>query len=911
MALLIRWHGRRWRKDTRSWKRRVGALDDNWLSLMDAMTDAYVDWKYKHSSSSSIPCNPQYNFNIPVIDIHTLEHEVFIKRDENTEPNVALVRSGYLGNSPLNPSLAISLRTLELFYVIRLFKPSFSVEAFSKVLCHVYGRPYRRGYRTSLSDAFDVYLKIRRKVDTRVASELGHDTPNYRVLNGCPACCYKLVGEPSLDITRMWVIDGNNSLKRIKGITGRVVSDTRVFTESDYYIPSEFVDKFAHEVKSRREDHDKTGSDGSEDEDDEQPKTDEGDPTDGPEMDAELQKILHGCTEKWKASAKDSHKKMWAIFKESSIFASACRHGFILWLVDMVESGELAKYPLAMVAKALEVFDDRWMLGYDIGCRFVSTIASTSLAPQFLTKKCRTCVNAFHGCAHNCLCQHKNLPLNIKGMGLEDLETLERVFSSSNQLASVTRYMSAYRRRVFIDMHFKQWDADKYQSLVQMLHNNYVQALTIIEEDGIVVKETLKDLNLTEKDLDDYFRDEVDHFQQKLGKEADDDVHAAVYVDLLQQYRDLNTSYENISDRFRTQIPQDYQPLTPEQQYNNALSQTRKIETERRVIWEQREKVLNELVAMEVSMGIEHRWTPASHQYQEALKYMTSRKYQQALETLYKLIIQRLFEMHRLNLNQTGYKMRTHISNALQKRSKAIQTAVRRYNTAALALDPPRPTLDWSKVSHFTFLDQFDILRETRHNVFNKPWAQPVIRETMKRHRRVLRAQEEIVRCNIELRRIHTSIVDEEKKFEKVLLHLSNSKNYGPVNEYILRRKAINSLLKDQLKRTSALPGFSGIPRPGTKLQPSGSQNTTSTNLPIKPSVAPVGMTDGSSSPAASIPVGDSTTSEQASEIMSDSSETKIFEDDEDWESVDEEDDEYTERTGTLVDFISNIPMHD
>jgi hypothetical protein len=45
-------------------------------------------------------------------------------------------------------------------------------------------------------------------------------------------------------------------------------------------------------------------------------------------------------------------------------------------------------------------------------------------------------------------------------MGLEDLETLERVFSSSNQLAAVTRYMSKYCRRVFIDLFFKQWDAD-------------------------------------------------------------------------------------------------------------------------------------------------------------------------------------------------------------------------------------------------------------------------------------------------------------------------------------------------------------------------------------------------------------------------------------------------------------------
>ena len=54
-------------------------------------------------------------------------------------------------------------------------------------------------------------------------------------------------------------------------------------------------------------------------------------------------------------------------------------------------------------------------------------------------------------------------------MGLEDLETLERVFSSSNALAGVTRYASAYWRRMYIELHFKQWDEDKYSNLATML----------------------------------------------------------------------------------------------------------------------------------------------------------------------------------------------------------------------------------------------------------------------------------------------------------------------------------------------------------------------------------------------------------------------------------------------------------
>lgn len=126
-----------------------------------------------------------------------------------------------------------------------------------------------------------------------------------------------------------------------------------------------------------------------------------------------------------------------------------------------------------MVAKALEVFGERTLMAYDVGCNLDKTINSSSLGDKFKRLKCRCCVNAFHGFAHNYACQCQNHPHGIVGMGIEDLETLERIFSFSNQVAIVTRYASAYHRRVFIDLFFKQWDSDKYQNLGLMLYNNY------------------------------------------------------------------------------------------------------------------------------------------------------------------------------------------------------------------------------------------------------------------------------------------------------------------------------------------------------------------------------------------------------------------------------------------------------
>jgi hypothetical protein len=79
-----------------------------------------------------------------------------------------------------------------------------------------------------------------------------------------------------------------------------------------------------------------------------------------------------------------------------------------------------------------------------------------------------------------------------------------------------------------------------------------------------------------------------------------------------------------------------------------------------------------------------------------------------------------------------GYRMRTHIAKSLQRWCKAIQNAAKAYNAAAMALDPPRPTLNWAKASHYSFLEDFELLRDTRQDIRSKPWAQPVIRATMK-----------------------------------------------------------------------------------------------------------------------------------------------------------------------------------
>ncbi|KAH0833455.1 hypothetical protein J3R83DRAFT_12574 [Lanmaoa asiatica] len=416
-------------KDGRTWQQRQARLQANWSPLVKELVAAYLEWKGPRTPPSPVdPPSSIYDFSIPVLDVFGMQETATIRRSEDgASAATALVLHGYMPCSPTSPVLAISLRSLELYHHIRLRKPSFSVEAFVKVICDLYNRPYARRYRHQLANAFDAYLIVLREVEKQVHELLGQSSDNWRVLNACPPCGFKLEGEAELRYCRMIAIDGNNSLSRVAPLGNRQAGDERHFT-SDYFLDPDYVNSYA-DVTS--------------------PPTDE-----ATSRSAQANDAVDGCTDNWKAAAEDMMKKSWGIFDETGIFACACRHGMIVWIVDMIRSGELFKYPLSIVSRAVDVLGPRLLIGYDIGCKLATTIASSPIGAKFEESKSRMCVDAFHGYTHNYTCQDRNHPNVIEGAGLEDLSTMERIFSASNQLAPVIRYATAYNRRTFIDMFF-------------------------------------------------------------------------------------------------------------------------------------------------------------------------------------------------------------------------------------------------------------------------------------------------------------------------------------------------------------------------------------------------------------------------------------------------------------------------
>ncbi|KAG8937719.1 hypothetical protein FRC03_007906 [Tulasnella sp. 419] len=106
---------------------------------------------------------------------------------------------------------------------------------------------------------------------------------------------------------------------------------------------------------------------------------------------------------------------------------------------------------------------------------------------------------------------------------------------------------------------------------------------------------------------------------------------------------------------------------------------------------------------LEGQLRINVRWTPESPEYIATKKYIRERKYRRALDSLEKLVVQRLFELQKGHLASTGYKLRTHIAKHLKSRSEAIRTALKAFNAAARSLNPKHMKIEFTDIVKWSF----------------------------------------------------------------------------------------------------------------------------------------------------------------------------------------------------------------
>ncbi|KAH7870139.1 uncharacterized protein C8R40DRAFT_1163288 [Lentinula edodes] len=702
-----------------------------------------------------------------------------------------MVRSGIFPSSPLRHHHAFSTRTLHLFHDLFCQCPRLSIQPFIKSLCDVQGFPFKPYLMQQFSSAYDAYVEVKSRTRKLVAQTLGRDSSTWRILHTCPCCQNELQEDDPLEIRMMVAMDGNDSLKRVERCKDAAdnslaeVADSGVAGD-DYFLSRTSVDNWAEEnwknvppwvpQNSFQEWVWKTGM----------------------------------CEEKWHNASDKNTGKSWAKFDENGIFLLICRHGLVLSLADMVKSGEKAKYSLASMHHFLEAERQyrisngedappkgKLCFAYDIGCTNSKTVHRSPLAPLANYMGYLPAVGTMHGYAHERACQLNFLLLYQTGAGLEDGETSEQYFSKSNSLASATRHASIFHHRQMITEYaYHTNNFEMYGNLSKFLRNHYSQALEILGT-APSLRIQMREAGIKDACVIFQWMEEEAAYLQNLSREPPVETLQMEYYRKLIALRECQAVLKDARLAWLS-----YRP--------GERDQTSALERAQRHAQENERKILADVHALESKLDVHVRWTEGSAQWEEAGALVTGTKYRRALDKLEGLLVSRIFELSRLNISGTGYKMRKHLASALKKRLKSIQSAIIEYNTVAAKMKPKRQPVDWEEVVEYTFLSEFDILRDTREDIRECPWAVPANRVIITQFFKVIGAEDELSRVHQEIRRLITYMQREKDELttrERELMP-TNPTLALQVRNFCRERGRFHEVHRKRLLSITKLPGF-------------------------------------------------------------------------------------------------------
>ncbi|KAL0572264.1 hypothetical protein V5O48_009690 [Marasmius crinis-equi] len=859
--------GKSKRYDNRDRNDRVQKQIDGWRRQRDDMTTEYI--RFKAGRKRSDEEFEQREWEIRVMDFNVHETRTLRHTNPSKTINISLMAYGLIGGSAEVPQIGFSLSLFEVYRQIHRVCPYFSIDSLSRCLQHIHSLPRDVQLEDQLRTAYDAYLAIMRTVQDRInaATRLQASDQDY-FSNVCPPCGWRLDEDLQLVPSMLVAIDGNASLKLIDPVhrTGSTRQDDRDLPHPRWMEDcrvDEFKDEVANAQKatkaSKRKKKGKKGkkktktrkapTPPSDLSDDDSSSPDEGshssdgsstsddNPTSAPSAPPpcsdpfaigdklrnsdpawlnllETQKVegaVNTCVERWKAAAPDAQKKMFELFSVAGIFLSVCRHGHVLVMCDMVRSGELMKYPLATVDELINRYGEDLGVGYDIMCAFYTTLLrSEKLGAKVVGARLHGVVPSFHGHAHNRKCQLSWHPQYAHGVGLEDFEECERTFSQSNRLASTTRMATPFHRRQAILEHFHFHDLDKHAASGNFIFQNYCQALKRKEVDGAVFEEACLELKLSKEECEQLLAEEREYFERDFV-ETIEYSQELEYAGKLEKYWRAQITAKKAVEAY------DNLQRTPEGLTDNQITN---INTRYRTTFQAVQAIDEELRMFEDDMGIEERWEVESAEYLKAAAGLDRQRYRQALDKLERLVVARLFEFTKLNMSGIGYKQRVQISKALKSRAEAIRKALESYNQAARALDPPRPTLTFAQIIEMVTLADFDLLKDSRVDITQLAWTDETVRRTMQLHFGLLRADEEIIRLNVEIKRLTTFMVDRHASYFHAVRSVEKS---DPDLAVLIKREMdywseIDGRVAERLELTSRLSGFTGCLIPGHRI---------------------------------------------------------------------------------------------
>ncbi|KAI6145997.1 hypothetical protein BKA82DRAFT_4016156 [Pisolithus tinctorius] len=555
-------------------------------------------------------------WRVHVVDVFCTEKVNLVISADDSYITSTLMRQGFMLCSPIRPSMAITINALELYRVAHLCSLHFSIQAFVKTICDLQGVAFQHYLSCQFSIMLNLYLNILNGVEALIMEALSRTSDDWHLQHACPACTYKLKDKPHLKFKILYAMDGNDSLKHI---LHHIMED-----EDSHELPT--TQKCSHSKYTKyKQRH---------------------------------QGYENPCAGHWKNMDEQKMKQTWGVYDETGIFLAIFWHGMSLLIADMVQSGELAKYPIAIVSRLMKVFGADLGGGYDIGCQLSTTLAKSIIGKDIKQNR------------HTCLAQHFMVMLTSNCDWAS--KTLKHARGHSPSLmclhphyAIICKYMTEFvlpslkhELGVTADTKFTMWLQEE---------QSYLEGLEMEP-----LNETLQ----------------MEYWQALVNLEA-----SKKDLDLKSVLWDVTT-------------PSDLKD------YATYMCKTQKAETAHWHAIDMYNEDLHIVQDLKSKLNIDSCWTPKQPEWHDAAHLVTKRTFQHALDHLEALIIMQIFELLKMNCAGTRYKMQKHIVKVLQVHSSAICIALEQYNTAAHAMDPPHCILKWDEVAEYAFITEFDLLRD-------------------------------------------------------------------------------------------------------------------------------------------------------------------------------------------------------
>ncbi|KAJ8462038.1 hypothetical protein ONZ51_g11155 [Trametes cubensis] len=376
-------------KDNRTHRDRTESRNIQWATLIPALTDAYLIWWKERAGPSSSgsaesatlsrlsrsASSDEHAWSVTVIVFTSTSTAQFVPSLPLEVATVMLARHGYLTCSPIQPTLALSFDVLEAYHQLHGTCLRLSIQALCQGLCRLHQVLYRCHFSEQFSIAHDIYLDVLHAVDVRVGTALERTTPNWCMLNACAPCLYHLEGEGDMARSILPSMDGNSSLKLVNDTFqhGTTHPDGRT-CHSDLFLAEDHVNRFKHKVAAVQKHHLKPATRHRRREINAYPRpmlnvtsaadvgdVDIADMVDSSVINMDVADVVDAatelsndvdyteepcnskgvCAERWHNAGPVACKKMFALFAATGIFTCLCRHGQVLTMCDMVQSGKL------------------------------------------------------------------------------------------------------------------------------------------------------------------------------------------------------------------------------------------------------------------------------------------------------------------------------------------------------------------------------------------------------------------------------------------------------------------------------------------------------------------------------------------------------------------------------------------